>query len=69
MNHLQQIAQSYEDYTTAYQAGQISATEYKSLLEGLEVEKAISVNAEEMQYKEQLNQVINAAINVVSAIA
>ena len=69
MNHLQQIAQSYEEYTSLYNAGQISATEYKSLLEGLEVEKAISVNAEEMQYKEQLNQVINAAINVVSAIA
>ena len=35
MNHLQQIAQSYEDYTTAYNAGQISPAEYKSLLEVL----------------------------------
>jgi hypothetical protein len=69
MNHLQQIAQSYEDYTTAYNAGQISATEYKSLLEGLEVEKAVSMNAEELQYKENLNIAINAAISVVSALA
>ena len=69
MNHLQQIAQSYEDYTTAYQAGQISATEYKSLLEGLEVEKAVSMNAEELQYKENLNLAINAALKVVSALA
>jgi hypothetical protein len=69
MNHLQQIAQSYEDYTAAYNAGQISATEYKSLLEGLEVEKAVSMNAEELQYKENLNIAINAAISVVSALA
>jgi hypothetical protein len=69
MNHLQQIAQSYEDYTTAYNAQQISATEYKSLLEGLEVEKAVSMNAEELQYKENLNIAINAAISAVSALA
>ena len=69
MNHLQQIAQSYQDYTTAYNAGQLNATEYKSLLEGLEVEKALSLNAEELQYKEQLNMAINAAISTVSMIA
>jgi hypothetical protein len=69
MNHLQQIAQSYEDYTAAYNAQQIGATEYKSLLEGLEVEKAVSMNAEELQYKENLNIAINAAISAVSALA
>jgi hypothetical protein len=69
MNHLQQIAQSYEDYTVAYNAGQINASEYKALLEGLEVEKAVSMNAEELQYKENLNIAINAAITAVSALA
>ena len=69
MNHLQQIAQSYEEYKVAYEAGQISPAEYKSLLEGLEVEKAVSMNAEELQYKENLNIAINAAISVVSALA
>jgi hypothetical protein len=69
MNHLQQIAQSYQDYTTAYNAGQLNAAEYKSLLEGLEVENALSLNAEELQYKEQLNMAINAAISTVSMIA
>ena len=68
MNHLEQIAQSYTDYTTAYNSGQISPIEYKSLLEGLEVEKAVSMNAEELQYKEQLNTAINAAISAVSMI-
>jgi hypothetical protein len=69
MNHLQQIAQSYEEYTSLYNAQQISATEYKSLLEGLEVEKAVSMNAEELQFKENLNIAINAAITAVSALA
>ena len=69
MNHLQQIAQSYEEYTSLYNAQQISATEYKSLLEGLEVEKAVSMNAEELQFKENLNISINAAITAVSALA
>ena len=69
MNHLQQIAQSYEEYTAAYNAGQLNAAEYKSLLEGLEVEKAVSFNAEELHYKEQLNTVINAAISTASVLA
>ena len=69
MNHLQQIAQSYEEYTSLYNAQQISATEYKSLLEGLEIEKAVSMNAEELQFKENLNIAINAAITAVSALA
>ena len=59
--NLQQLAQSYEEYTSLYNAQQISATEYKSLLEGLEVEKAVSMNAEELQFKENLNIAINAA--------
>lgn len=67
MNYLQQIAQSYDEYTSLYNAGQINAGEYKSLLEGLEVEKAVSMNAEELQFKEQLNVAINAAIAVASA--
>ena len=69
MSYLQQIAQSYEDYTVAYNAGQINASEYKALLEGLEVEKAVSMNAEELQYKENLNLAINTAIKAVSALA
>jgi hypothetical protein len=63
------IEQSYADYTYAYEQGQISRDEYKSLLEGLEIEQAVTMNAEELQRKEQLNQIINAAITVVSAVA
>jgi len=66
---LQEIEQYYNDYTGMYQTGDMSKDEYLNLLRGLEVEKAVSMNAEEMQRKEQLNQIINAAISVVSAVA
>lgn len=67
--NINQIEQSFADYTYAYENGQISKDEYKSLLEGLEVEKAVTLNAEEMQRKEQLNSYINAAISAVSIVA
>lgn len=63
------LATSYNEYTQAYESGQISKDEYANLLEGLEVEKAITLNAEELQFKEQLNVAINAAIAIVRAAA
>lgn len=66
---LQEIEQTYHEYTGMYHTGTINKDEYLNLLRGLEVEKAVSLNAEEMHQKEQLNQIINAAINVVSAVA
>lgn len=65
---LQEIEQMYHEYTGIYQTGELSKDEYLNLLRGLEVEKAVSMNAEEMQKKEDLNQMINAAINIVSAV-
>ena len=66
---LQEIEQYYNEYTNMYQNAAISKEEYLNALRGLEVEQAVSLNAEEMHRKEQLNQIINAAINVVSAVA
>ena len=65
---LQEIEQYYHQYTEIYQSGGVNKEEYLNILRGLEVEKAVSMNAEEMQKKEELNQMINAAINVVSAV-
>jgi hypothetical protein len=66
--NLNQVEQSYAEYTQLYENGQISALEYKSLLEGLEIEQAVASNAEELHRKENLNLIINAAISVVSAV-
>jgi hypothetical protein len=65
--NLNQIELSYAEYTQAFEAGVISKEEYKNLLEGLEIEQSIVTTAEELQRKEQLNIVINAAIMIASA--
>ena len=64
--NLNQIELSYAEYTQAYESGLISKDDYKNLLEGLEIEQAITMSAEELQRKEQLNTVINAAITLAS---
>jgi hypothetical protein len=67
--NLQEIEQQYNQYTGMYHTGEITKEEYLNLLQGLEIEKAVSMNAEELQYKENLNIAINAAITAVSALA
>jgi hypothetical protein len=59
----------FNEYTNAYNSGQISKDEYLNLLQGLEVEKVVTGTAEELHFKEQLNVAINTAITVVSAVA
>lgn len=66
---LQQIAHAYNEYTSAFEQGSISKEEYRNLLEGLEVEKVVSSNAEELHYKEQLHTAITTAIAIASAVA
>lgn len=66
---LQELEHSLNEYNTLYESGEISKEEYRSLLEGLEVEKAIFSTAEEMARKEELNKYIVNTINILSAIA
>ena len=67
--NINQIEQSLADYNFALEQGQISKEEYVILLQGLEVEKTATLNAEELQKKEQLNTYINAAISAASLVA
>ena len=68
MSNLAQLQESFEAYKYAFEQGQISADEYKSLLAGLEVEKAVTLNAEELQFKEHLHTAISAAISAASML-
>jgi len=68
MSNLAQIQESFEAYKNAFEQGQISANEYKSLLEGLEVEKSVTMNAEELQFKQHLHTAISAAISAASML-
>jgi hypothetical protein len=66
---IQEINAQLVEINNMYQSGQISPAEYKSLLEGLEISQVIAESAEELQQKEDLNKVINHAINALSLIA
>lgn len=64
-----QLATYFNEYTQAYESGQCTKEEYLNLLQGLDVEQTIASTAEELQFKEQLNVAINAAISIASAVA
>jgi hypothetical protein len=69
MSDIVELEYNFNEINRAFENHEISKEEYKNLLEGLEVEKAVTMNAEELQRKEELNKLINAAITVVSAVA
>ena len=69
MNDIIELEHTFNEINRAFENQEISKEEYKNLLAGLDVERIVTMNAEELQRKEELNKIINAAINVVSAIA
>jgi hypothetical protein len=69
MNDIIELEHTFNEINRAFESQEISKEEYKNLLAGLDVERIVTMNAEELQRKEELNKIINAAINVVSAIA
>jgi len=69
MNDLIEMEYTFNEINRAYENNEISKEEYKNLLEGLEVEKLVTLNAEELHRKEELNKLITAAITIVSAVA
>jgi len=69
MNNIKEIEYTFNEINRAYENNEISKEEYKNLLEGLEVEKIVTMNAEDLQRKEELNKLITAAITIVSAVA
>lgn len=67
--NLQQIDVSYREATSMFEQGEITKEEYLNFLRGFEIEQAVTMNAEEMQQKEQLHAAITTAISIVSALA
>ena len=67
--NLAELQTYFNEYNQAYESGDISKEEYASLLRGLEAEQVITETAEELEFKENLNTAINAAINAVTALA
>ena len=68
MSDIVELEHQFNELNRAYENNEILKEEYKNLLEGLEVEKAVTMNAEELHRKEELNKMITAAISVVSMV-
>ena len=66
--NLDQLESAINEARSIYEAGEISPQEYKNLLEGFEIEKIVTANAEELQKKEELNKIVTAAITGLSAV-
>lgn len=65
---LNEIRHYVAEYAKDYEEGRLSNEEYKELLAGLDLSTAITMNAEELQQKEELNTYISATINILSAV-
>lgn len=69
MSDIVELEHTFNEINRSFENQEISKEEYKNLLAGLEVEKAVTLNAEELHRKEELNKIITAAITVVSMVA
>jgi len=65
---LNQIKQYIAEYAKDYEEGRLNNEEYKELLAGLDLSSAITMNAEELREKEDLNTYIVGTINILSAV-
>ena len=65
---LNEIESAINEAKSIYEAGEMSELEYKNLLEGFEIEKVVTLNAEDLQKKEELNKIIKASIAGLSVV-
>lgn len=63
------LEEAFEGAQAMYESGDISKDEYLNILKGFDTERIVANGAEDYEKKQQLNQMINAAITVVSAVA
>jgi len=63
------LEEAFEGAQLMYESGDISKDEYLNILKGFDVERVVAGSAEEYEKKQKLNQMISAAITVVSAVA
>ena len=65
----QELNELVNSYKVAVEQGQITKDEYVSLIYGINVMESINDDAEGLLLKEQLNTILNAAINAASLFA
>lgn len=65
----QELQELVNTYKLAVERGEINKEEYVSLIYGINAMEGISDDAEGLLLKEQLNTILNAAINAASLFA
>jgi hypothetical protein len=65
----QELHELVNSYKVAVEQGQITKDEYVSLIYGINVMESINDDAEGLLLKEQLNTILNAAIDAASLFA
>jgi hypothetical protein len=65
----QELHELVNSYKVAVEQGQITKDEYVSLIYGINVMEGINDDAEGLLLKEQLNTILNAAIDAASLFA
>jgi tape measure domain-containing protein len=68
MSALEQLAAQAQDYQQLYSTGQLSASEFKELVENLKVVEQIQNDANDFERDQQLREVIVAILTVASAV-
>ena len=65
----QELQELIISYHNAYEQGQINKEELVTLLYGVDIMEGIGEDAESLAQKEQLNVILNAAIQTASLLA
>lgn len=69
MKNLSEVEQTFNDATSMYETKDITKEEYLNILQGLEVEKSIVLGTDEMKKKQELQSLVQNAIQVASMLA
>lgn len=69
MKNLSAVEQTFQEATAMYENQELSKDEYLNILQGLEVEKAVTLGEEEMRRKQELQSLVENTITIVSAVA
>lgn len=68
MSALQQLAQQAQDLQHLYATGQITASEFKELVEDLKVVEQIENDANDFERDQMLREIIVGVLTVASAV-
>ena len=68
MSQIQELALLAEQYRQQYESGQLSASEFKELIEDLNIMQHIETNAEELSQNQEYYKILTGVIQLASSL-